>query len=121
MTYSALKISGRTVSFTVAGTGCDTPQLYLSYPAAATDAAVPAKVLRKFKKICATGQGGGQGAASSHLSSRVNSVLSFTLTDKDVSNWDVATKAWTVTKGKFGVMVGSSSRDIRLTGWLTVQ
>ena len=39
--YSGLQISGRRVSFSVAGKGCDTPQLYLSYPAAATDPAVP--------------------------------------------------------------------------------
>ena len=37
-----------------------------------------------------------------------------------VSNWDVSEKKWTVTSGKYGVSVGSSSQDIRLTGSLTV-
>lgn len=51
-TYSQLKIVGRKISFTVSTTGgCDTPQVYISYPTAATDAAVPAKVLRGFKKV----------------------------------------------------------------------
>eukprot|EP01051_Picozoa_sp_SAG22_P023092 SAG22_NODE_5805_length_949_cov_1.614118_2_plen_111_part_00 len=110
MTYSALQVSGMTVSFTVAGTGCDTPQVYLSYPGAATDPAVPAKVLRRFKKVCAT----------AGRQAETTAALSFTLSEKDVSNWDVAKKAWTVTKGKFGVHVGASSQDIRLTGSLTV-
>lgn len=46
-TYSNLRVDGRAVSFSVtrSGTnGCDTPQLYVSYPTAATDPTVPVKV-----------------------------------------------------------------------------
>ena len=113
--YSALTVRGRTISFQVTTTGgCDTPQLYISYPSAATDAAVPTKVLRYFKKLCGSAMGSGAAAAASSHS------LSFTLTDRDVSNWDAVNKQWSVTPGKYGVLVGSSSQDIRLTGTLTV-
>ena len=87
--------------------GSEVPQLYLSYPAAATDPAVPAKVLRYFKKFCAS-------AAESEAA------MSFVLTDRDVSNWDLDAKQWKVTKGAFKVSVGSSSQDIHLTGSVTV-
>ena len=113
MSYSGLQVSGRTVSFSLSGSGCDTPQLYLSFPNAKTDPAVPAKVLRYFKKVCSASQQQQRGATTT-------TALSFTLTDRDVSNWDVATEKWVVTKGAFGVSVGSSSQDIRLTGSLTV-
>lgn len=45
--YSNLAVNGRVVSFTVtrtSGAGCDTAQLYLGSPSAATDPTVPLKV-----------------------------------------------------------------------------
>ena len=103
---SGLKVSGRTVSFTLtrtAGVGCETPQVYIGYPSASVDPTVPTKVMRYFKKSCeATEQ------------------LSYTMTDQDVSNWDVESKQWTVTKGDYKVYVGVSSQDIHLTGSMTV-
>ena len=101
--YSGLKVSGRTISFTVKGTGCDTPQVCLSYPSAKTDPEVPAKVLRFFQKTC-----------------EAEATLSYTVSDQDVSNWDVDAKKWAVTKGTYAVAVGSSSQDIRLTASLVV-
>jgi beta-glucosidase len=47
-------------------------------------------------------------------------MVSLMLSDRDVSEWDVDAKAWTVVKGSFKVLVGSSSRDIRLEGVMTV-
>jgi beta-glucosidase len=112
-TYSNLKVMGRTISFdlTITG-GCDTPQVYISYPNAATDPTVPSKVLRAFKKTC----------HSDVLVVRqpLTTPLSFTLTDRDVSEWDTQAKAWRITPGKFKVSVGTSSQDIRLSGVLTV-
>lgn len=105
-TYAGIQVVGRTVSFDItrtAGTGCDTAQVYLSYPDAKADPAVPVKVLRFFHKTC-----------------EQNTVVSYEFTDKDVSNWDVGTKQWTVTKGTYNVSVGSSSRDIRLNAVLVV-
>ena len=98
-------MAGRAISFTVArakgsaANSCDTPQVYFSYPAAATDPRVPAKVLRHFEKVCGDSQ-----------------VVTYTFSDRDVSNWSVAAQEWAVTSGTFGVSVGSSSQDIRLKG-----
>jgi beta-glucosidase len=104
--YSALSIVGRTVSFNVtltAGAGCDTPQLYLSYPGAAADPTMPVKALRGFQKVCGSSQ-----------------QVSFVVSDIDVSRWDVGTSAWVVVHGIFGVSIGASSADVRLTGQMTV-
>ena len=46
--------------------------------------------------------------------------MSYTLTDADVSNWDVASKAWKVTKGEYKVYACTSSQDCPLTTTLTV-
>jgi hypothetical protein len=35
---------------------------------------------------------------------------------KDVSTWDVRAQRWVVPGGEFKVYVGSSSRDVKLTG-----
>ena len=66
--------------------GCDTPQFYFSYPGADTDPAVPKKVLRYFEKVCVD-----------------KATVSFTYTDRDVSNWDVKLKRWVVTNGEYTV------------------
>ena len=106
--YSGLQINQATISFTVTRTSgspksCDTPQVYLSFPGASADPKRPSKVLRFFKKVCDS-----------------SNKLSFTVQDADVSNWNVGSKSWTKTTGKYGVLVGSSSQDIHLTGSLTV-
>jgi beta-glucosidase len=111
--YSALAIDAkaRTVSFVVSRStdahqgACDTPQLYLSYPGADADATVPAKVLRHFFKTC-------EPSAS----------LSYTLSDRDLSNWDVATKQWRVASGTFGVHIASAAHGggATLSGSFTV-
>eukprot|EP00756_Hemistasia_phaeocysticola_P001761 Hpha_TRINITY_DN11228_c0_g1::TRINITY_DN11228_c0_g1_i1::g.167526::m.167526/K05349/bglX; beta-glucosidase len=106
--YSGMSVEGRTLTFDVkrasgaAGT-CDTPQVYLAYPAAGTDPKVPAKVLRYFEKVCADEQR-----------------VTYTFTDRDLSNWNIEGQQWKLTTGKFTVSVGSSSQDIRLQGSLTV-
>ena len=100
-TYADLHVSGRNVTFTVtrddddayasdaiASAGCDTPQLYLSYPRAKSDPRTPLKVLRYFQKTCA----------------RITHV-SYVLTDRDVSEWDVPNQAWAVTRGTYEVAV----------------
>jgi beta-glucosidase len=103
-TYSNLQVAGRKVSFDVdvANTGCDTPQVYIGYPGAKDSSVVPTKVLRGFQKLCAS------------------ETVVVTLSDRDVSEWDVTSKTWNVVSGAFAVYVGSSSQDIRLTGTLTV-
>lgn len=83
--------------------GAEIVQLYLSFPAGA---GTPPQQLKGFKKI--------QLAPGAHV--RVK--LSLTL--RDLSIWSENRHAWTVVSGRFGIMVGSSSRDQRLTGSFTM-
>ena len=104
--YSGLTVTGRNVSFTIArgtGAGCDTPQLYLSAPTAKSDPTVPVKVLRHFLKVC-----------------DATTPVTFTISDSDVSGWDIASASWKIVPGVYGISIGSSSADIRLTATITV-
>ena len=85
------------------GVGCDTPQLYLGSPGAATDPSLPLKVLKNFQMVCSATQ-----------------TVNFTVADIDVSVWDVNTSAWVIVPGAYAVSIGSSSDDIRLTATLNV-
>ena len=104
--YSGLSVAGRNITFTLARgptPGCDTPQLYLGWPTAASDPRTPLKVLRAFQKVC-----------------EAQATVTWQVSDADVSNWSTQAQAWVVTHGQYGVSVGSSSADIRLTGTLSV-
>ena len=81
--------------------GAKVVQLYLGFPATAVE---PPKQLKGFKKL--TIPAGGAVA------------VSISLTEKYLMIWSVATHRWAPVKGggTFKVMVGSSSRDIRLVG-----
>jgi beta-glucosidase len=84
-------------------TGAEVPQLYLVFPPAAGE---PPKLLKGFQRISLTpGQ-------TQHVT--------FNLDWEDLANWDATARGWIVTPGLFVTMVGSSSRDIRLTGTFTV-
>ena len=85
------------------GAGCDTPQVYFSFPNSKSISKVPNKVLRYFEKICVD-----------------QKMVTFEFSDMDVSNWDLVTKQWKVTQGAYGVFVGASSQDIRLTNSFNV-
>ena len=105
-TYSGLVVAQRNVTFTVTratGSGCDTPQLYLSAPTASSDPAVPVKVLKHFLKVC-----------------DAVTTVQFTVTDMDVSSWDIASSKWQLVPGVWGISVGSSSADIRLQATITI-
>ncbi|CEL10365.1 hypothetical protein ASPCAL13486 [Aspergillus calidoustus] len=85
-------------------TGAEVAQLYLGYPDSAPS--TPPKQLRGFSKIKLVPGQSGQAV--------------FELRRRDLSYWDVGKQKWVVPTGTFKVFVGSSSRDIRLTGTLTV-
>ena len=86
------------------GAGCDTPQLYVSYPGAAADPAKPSKVLRYFEKTC-----------------EATTAVSYTLTDRDLSSWSVDRKEWVLERGTFGITVAPASQGGEaLTGSLVV-
>ena len=84
--------------------GREVAQLYLGFPASAGE---PPKQLKGFHKTAVLAPGD-------------KATVIFVLTDRDLSIWDTSKHGWAKQSGKFDVMVGSSSRDIRLTGSLQV-
>ncbi|KAF9515677.1 glycoside hydrolase family 3 protein [Hydnum rufescens UP504] len=110
--YSNLVItSSSSTSHTVtlvvqnAGTraGTEIVQLYIGFPPAAGE---PPKLLRGFEAV--------------DLAPGVQSIVTFPLVEKDISVWSSDVGNLQVYPGTFAVYVGSSSRDIRLTGGFTV-
>ena len=113
-TYSALSVPGTltpsagvTISATVCNTagpaGAEVAQLYLGFPAAAN---APPKQLKGFQKLAlGPNECGGVG---------------FPIAAADLWTWDVVAQTWVLNPGTYTVSVGSSSRDIRLTGSLVV-
>ena len=105
--YSGLQVTGRNVSFYLTNTGpvagSEVAQLYLSYP---DSEAYPFKQLRGFEKV-SLGPGKRQ-------------LVTFALTQRWLSSWDVQTHAFTLNTGTFGVSIGGASDDIKLTGTITV-
>jgi len=59
------------------------------------------KELKEFRKI--------------ELEAGESRTVSLKLTTKDFSFWNPKTKDWFTEKGKFIILMGASSRDIRLT------
>jgi beta-glucosidase len=78
----------------------EVPQLYVGIPNA------PAKQLRGFEKI--------------PLQPEESKTVSFPLTRRDLSIWDVVQQNWVLQKGEYKIYVGASSRDVRLTGSLVL-
>jgi beta-glucosidase len=104
LAVSAVSPSGQVqIGFDLTNTGtlagAEVPQLYLGFPAAAGE---PPKLLKGFQKIT--------------LSPGQTQHVTFNLNWEDLANWDVPSRGWLVTPGVFQVLVGASSRDIRLTG-----
>ncbi|POR33362.1 Beta-glucosidase cel3A [Tolypocladium paradoxum] len=90
-----------TVTNSGAVAGEEVAQLYLGIPGG------PPKQLRGFEKV--------------PLRPGESATVRFRLTRRDLSVWDVGRQRWVVQKGAYGVYVGASSRDIRLTGTLVVE
>ncbi|KAL1515000.1 hypothetical protein AB1Y20_004071 [Prymnesium parvum] len=103
-----LSVTAEQVSFSLANTGrvkgAETPQLYLGFPPAAGE---PPQQLKGFKKV--------------ELAAGEARRLTFPITPRDRSIWDVGRTAWVEVKGRFIVTVGTSSRDPKaLTGSFTI-
>jgi beta-glucosidase len=105
--YSKLKATSSGVSFSVTNTGkragVEVPQLYLGFPATAGE---PPKQLKGFKHVAV---GAGETVA-----------VTLPLNDRAFSIWDEQADDWAVQAGTFTANVGSSSRDVRLTGHFDV-
>ena len=79
--------------------GAEVAQLYIGYPATAQE---PPRVLRGIQKVFVQP---GQSAE-----------VTFNLTNQDISIWDSNAHDWTVVPGEYTIMIGASSRDIRMIG-----
>ncbi|RYP01606.1 hypothetical protein DL764_006172 [Monosporascus ibericus] len=84
-----------TVTNTGSVEGAEVAQLYLAIPNS------PPKQLRGFDKVA--------------LDPEESAPVTFELTRRDFSVWDVVTQKWQIQEGDYTIFVGASSRDIRLT------
>lgn len=116
-TYSGLAVAGTvsptaaasvyaTVCNTAGPAGAEVAQMYVGYPATGLGADEPPKQLKGFQKV---------GVAANDCEG-----VGFPIEAKDLWLWDVVAQQWTLVAGTYQIYVGSSSRDIRLTGTLTV-
>ncbi|KAG6003493.1 hypothetical protein E4U43_000912 [Claviceps pusilla] len=93
-----------TVSVKVRNTGsvagAEVPQLYVGTPHG------PAKQLRGFEKP--------------FLRPGEAKTVEFPLTRRDLSTWDTRAQKWRLQRGEYKIHVGTSSRDLPLTGTMTI-
>ncbi|KAI0882039.1 glycoside hydrolase family 3 protein [Annulohypoxylon maeteangense] len=89
-----------TITNSGAVAGAEVAQLYLGIPNS------PPKQLRGFDKV--------------NLQPGESAEVTFELTRRDFSVWDVVTQGWAVQDGDYDVYVGASSRDIRLTDSISI-
>ena len=92
-----------TVSVENTGTlpGATVPQLYIMMPSSAP-AGTPLKQLRGFEKV--------------FLERGGKETVTFQLMRRDLSFWDTGKQDWVLPAGDFGVAVGLSSRDLKVSG-----
>jgi beta-glucosidase len=102
---SSLFETAATVTATIVNsgdvTGSEVAQLYLGFPSSAPD--TPIRQLRGFQKL-------------KDLKPGEERTAEFTLRRKDLSYWDKETKKWILPKGNFKIDIGSSSRNLILSG-----
>ncbi|KAJ5654555.1 hypothetical protein N7490_001558 [Penicillium lividum] len=89
-----------TVKNTGHKSGAEVAQLYVGIPGG------PVRQLRGFDKV-KIGAGG-------------SAKVSFSLTRRDLSTWDVTAQKWHLQSGEYKIYVGSSSRDLPLTSTLKI-
>ncbi|KAK2609284.1 hypothetical protein QQS21_002219 [Conoideocrella luteorostrata] len=76
--------------------GAEVPQLYVGIPGG------PAKQLRGYDKP--------------YLQPGESRTVEFPLTRRDLSTWDVVAQRWRLPRGQYAIHVGTSSRNLPLTG-----
>jgi beta-glucosidase len=93
------------IKFTLTNTGkfngSEVPQLYLGFPAEAEE---PPKILRGFERV--------------YLAVGESKSVTLTLTQKDISYWNVVNQKWTAAPGDYTVWVSTSANnaDVKLQG-----
>jgi beta-glucosidase len=104
LTVSPVRTGEVSLAFTVTNTGAvaggEVAQVYVGMPSNAVPQ--PPKQLKAFSKV--------------FLEPGESAELLLTLDSRAFSYWDVASHGWKVALGTYQIMVGSSSRDIRLQG-----
>ncbi|WP_370946139.1 glycoside hydrolase family 3 C-terminal domain-containing protein [Amycolatopsis sp. cg5] len=104
---SDLNVSGDVVEASVTNTGsrpgAEVVQLYVTHPAADGE---PPRLLKGFEKVS--------------LAPGATQRVRFSLTPRDLSHWDSTAHQWIRTVGDYGISVGTSSRDLPLTGVVSV-
>ena len=83
--------------------GTEVAQLYVGAPAAVGE---PPHQLKGFQRIT--------------LDPGASGTVTFPVTSRDLAHWDTTSHAWTATAGSYQILVGDSSRNLPLTGNLTV-
>jgi len=83
--------------------GEEVVQLYLQFPPAANQ---PPKILRGFDKV--------------FVSSGQSALANFELTDLEISCYDVAQSKWRIYPGSYQILIGSSSRSLKLNGYFQI-
>ncbi|KAH6917184.1 cellulose-binding beta-glucosidase [Coprinopsis sp. MPI-PUGE-AT-0042] len=95
-----------TVTFTLTNTGSvaghEVPQLYIGLPSSTSS---PPKSLKGFDSVW--------------LQPNQSKTVTMKLSRFDLAIWDTANKRWSVPTGATSILVGASSRDIKLTGSVT--
>lgn len=84
-------------------TGAEVPQVYVADPASIGE---PPRQLEGFTKVSLAP--GKSRMVTIHLNSRA------------FAHWNVATHAWKITRGCYGILVGTSSRDLPLHAVMTI-
>jgi beta-glucosidase len=94
------------VSNTGSRTGEEIAQLYVGIP---SDAGyeTPERQLRGFEKV--------------PVRPGETRTVTFSLTRRDLSVWDIVTQQWRLQSGTYNIWVGASSRDLRLDGTLQIE
>lgn len=117
--YKSLKVSAASVSSTGKGTvtvdldvtntgsraGAEVAELYLGFPSTAA-VPEPPKQLKGFERV--------------ELKPGQTGHLQMVFDSHELSFWNTSSHAWAIMPGEYRVMVGASSRDIRLRGRFSV-
>lgn len=107
--YSDLKVSEKQVSFVIRNTGerdgAEVAQLYVSCPEGKVFR--PEKELKGFQKV--------------YLKAGESKTVTIPLDDKAFRYWNIKTNQWERETSGYHILVGSSSRDIRLEDTLFVE
>jgi beta-glucosidase len=108
-TYANLKVTGTSVEADVTNTGTRTgaeiAQVYVGSPSSAAVPEAPQELAGFQKVLLRAGQ-------TKHVT--------VTLDDRSFSHWDTTSHSWKITAGRYQILVGGGSRDIRLRGSVTM-